>query len=142
MGMDQDDVVLAPWTTIKYRVSGTTLTNTNQSAAVGRRPATRSTRSSNLYPGATALYPQLSATQIADTPQPVRFANVDQIAVKAASTEEIPQAIEQITGAVARTAPHQRGPDRRLQYPRHERNHQGAEFHDAIDERLCCWWWR
>ena len=32
-----------------------------------------------------------------DTPQPVRFVNVSQILVKAASTEQIPQAIDEIT---------------------------------------------
>jgi macrolide transport system ATP-binding/permease protein len=94
MGMDQDDIVLAPWTTIKYRVSGSTLTNVNQSSA-----ATASTVNtlSNLYPGTTGMYPVPAANQTADTPQPVRFINVDQILAKAASTEEIPQAIAQIT---------------------------------------------
>ena len=33
MGSDQDDILLAPWTTIKYRVTGASLENTNQSAA-------------------------------------------------------------------------------------------------------------
>jgi macrolide transport system ATP-binding/permease protein len=95
MGMDQDDVVLAPWTTIKYRVSGTTLTNTNQSAAVAAASSINTL--SNLYPGSTALYPAQSAIQAADFPQPIRFANIDQIVVKAGSSEEVPQAISEMT---------------------------------------------
>ena len=97
MGMDQDDVVLVPWTTLKHRLSGTALTNTNQSAASGA--ASNSVNSlDSLYPGVTALYPELSATEIADTPQPIRFENIDEIVVKVASTEEVPHAIQQITG--------------------------------------------
>ena len=100
MGMDQDDIVLAPWTTVKYRVSGSTLTNVNQStstAASADPTATTVNTLNNLYPGTTALYPVPAANQTADTPQPVRFTNVDQILAKAASTEEIPQAIDQVT---------------------------------------------
>ena len=96
MGMDQDDVVMAPWTTIKYRLSGTTFTNTNQSAAAAAATSVNSL--DNLYDTSpAAIYPTLSDTEMADTPQPIRFANVDYISVKAASTEQIPQAIEEIT---------------------------------------------
>jgi ABC-type lipoprotein export system ATPase subunit/ABC-type antimicrobial peptide transport system permease subunit len=102
MGMDQDDIVLAPWTTIKYRVSNSTLTNTNQSAATAASTDPTASANtvntlSNLYPQATALYPTASAAQTADTPQPVRFANIDQIMAKAGSTEEIPAAIAEMT---------------------------------------------
>jgi macrolide transport system ATP-binding/permease protein len=95
MGMDQDDVVLAPWTTIKYRVSGNSASTSTAAVSSG---ATKEVNSLNdLYPGSTSLYTIPSAIQAADTPQPVRFTNVDQILAKATSTGEIPAAIDQIT---------------------------------------------
>ncbi len=100
MGMDQDNIVLAPWTTIKYRVSGTTLTNTNQSANATSSSSSTSdavNTLSGLYPTATSLYPSRSSIQTADYPQPVRFTNVDQIVAKAASETKSKQAISQIT---------------------------------------------
>jgi ABC-type lipoprotein export system ATPase subunit/ABC-type antimicrobial peptide transport system permease subunit len=102
MGMDQDDIVLAPWTTIKYRVSNSTLSNVNQSAATAAATDPTAAAStvntlSNLYPQTTALYPAASAAQTADTPKVVRFANIDQIMAKAGSTEEIPAAINEMT---------------------------------------------
>jgi len=98
VGMDQDDVVVAPWTSIKYRVSGSALGSVNQSSATTSTDSTNRINSlSNLYPGSTALYPTASAAQQADTPQPVRYTNVDMILVRVASAEEIPQAMTQIT---------------------------------------------
>ena len=92
MGTDQDDIVLAPWTTIKYRVS----------AASTAAPADTSTTSqvntlNKLYPGSTPLYPAASASQAASNPQLRRFANVDHIFVKVNSAPEIPEAIREIT---------------------------------------------
>jgi ABC-type antimicrobial peptide transport system permease subunit len=105
MGLDQDDILLAPWTTIKYRVAGTSASTANQSAS---GPAGSSSSSVNtsvntldqLYPNVdnSQLYDQPSAYQVADTPQPIRFTNVDQILVRAESTDAIPQAIRQLTG--------------------------------------------
>ncbi len=92
MGMDQDDVLLAPWTTIKYRVSSTTAASqatTSETSSVNTLD--------NLYPGSTALYAARSAAEAANTPQLIRFANVDHMYAKAVSAEEIPVAIEEIT---------------------------------------------
>jgi ABC-type antimicrobial peptide transport system permease subunit len=109
VGMDQDDIVLAPWTTIKYRVSGTTLTNTNQSAAAAASSSLGAVNTlNNLYPGSTALYPAQTTIEQADLPQPVRFANVDQIYVQAVSSERIDEAMEQIPEAIRRQ--HHLGP--------------------------------
>jgi ABC-type antimicrobial peptide transport system permease subunit len=95
MGSDQDDILLAPWTTIKYRVTGSTLTNTNQSASSSSGTSVNTLN--NLYPGGQpSLYPEQSEVQAADNPMPVRFANIDQILAGARSAEEIPAAIQQV----------------------------------------------
>ena len=105
MGMDQDDILLAPWTTIKYRVVGSSVANVNQSSAssgagAGSASGTGSSVNSlsQLYPSTQLnLYPVQSATQAADTPLPVRFTNVDQLMAAAKESDEIPLAIKQIT---------------------------------------------
>jgi ABC-type antimicrobial peptide transport system permease subunit len=98
MGMDQDDIVLAPWTTIKFKVAGQSATSTNQSAAVKQDTTQQVNTLTNLYPNKELqLYPLASPLQQANTPAPVRFINIDQIVVSARSPAEIPEAIRQIT---------------------------------------------
>ncbi len=100
MGMDQDDILLAPWTTIKFRVSGTSAQVANQSAAASASSSSVSTAVntlSNLYPNSLTLYDTPSTPQQADTPQPVRFVNVDQIMMAAATPDEIRPAIREAT---------------------------------------------
>jgi ABC-type antimicrobial peptide transport system permease subunit len=95
VGMDQDDILLAPWTTIKYRVTGSTLATANQSASTATGTSVNTL--SNIYPGGASLYPQQSDIQAADNPMPVRFTNIDRILAAAKSSGEIPAAIQQMT---------------------------------------------
>jgi ABC-type antimicrobial peptide transport system permease subunit len=100
MGIDQDDILLAPWTSIKYRVTGSSLSNVNQSATSSSSSGTSGQVNTlnQLYPSTSvSLYPEQSAIQAADTPLPVRFTNIDQIMTAAKSTAEGPEAIEQIS---------------------------------------------
>ncbi len=96
-GQDQDDIVMAPWTTIKYRLSGKTET---ASSAQGQSAAASGAVNSlsNLYPNAqTQLYPAPSQIQAADTPQPIRFTNINTIMAAASSSADISLAMKQIT---------------------------------------------
>jgi ABC-type antimicrobial peptide transport system permease subunit len=105
MGQDQDDVVLAPWTSIKARVSSNTLANVNQSSSAGAsttsaavNAATTVNSLSQSYPGSQdSIYPTVDPLRAVDYPQQTRFTNIDQILVRASSTEEIPLAIRQIS---------------------------------------------
>ena len=92
MGRDQDDVVLAPWTSLKYRVSS----NNGGGTSGTHEPET--TASHPLYPSQGAkLYPEISAVQKRNSPLPMRLDNIDQILCSAASQQDIPVAIQQIT---------------------------------------------
>lgn len=95
MGMDQDDVVIAPWTTVKNKVTGLSVPNVNQSPSSGNSDVNSLNQ---IYPTVKQpVYPQQSATQQADSPAVVKFANVDQILATARSTSEIAAAVEEIT---------------------------------------------
>ena len=99
MGMDQDDILLAPWTTIKFRVTGSSLAEVNQSTASSGTGTSQEVNTlSQIYPNQdNNLYPLRSAAQTADTPLPVRFVNVDRIMAAARSTAQTPAAIQEIS---------------------------------------------
>jgi ABC-type antimicrobial peptide transport system permease subunit len=105
MGMDSDDIVLAPWTSIKTYVCSALLTNVNQSSALSAAAVNASVAAATTvnslnqsYPGSQArVYPTQDPLRAVDYPQQTRFTNIDQIMVRVNSPEEIPLAIRQIT---------------------------------------------
>jgi len=96
MGRDQDDVVIAPWTTVRFRLTG--LRQTTASAVAATAVDTSVNSLSRLYPcQGVQLYPVPSAVQVADRPMMTRFADLNDIFVSATSPQAVPLAIRQIT---------------------------------------------
>ena len=103
-GRDQDETILIPWTTVKYRISsggsssssGSGTSGSSGSAASGTSNAPNTLN--NPYPtGPAKMYPEQSAIQQANTPMPVRFANISNITVAAVSADQTQAAMAQIT---------------------------------------------
>jgi ABC-type antimicrobial peptide transport system permease subunit len=96
-GRDQDDVIIAPWTTVKYRLSAGTASEAGGAGGGGGSTAQTVNSLNNRYPtSALEIYPAQSATALANTPVPVRFANVNQIVCAATSSSTTAAALEQI----------------------------------------------
>lgn len=97
VGFDQDDMLLAPWTAVKYKVAGTALTEVNQSAATPIDTAQAVNTLNTRYPGTRLpLYPVPSAAQLANNPKIDRLTNVDRIVVKVSDDAEMTAAKKRI----------------------------------------------
>jgi macrolide transport system ATP-binding/permease protein len=98
IGEDQDDLLLAPWTTVKFRVSAGAATSSDGRDSLGPDPVALVNPLTRRYPRRQfAPFPTISAMQLIDSPRLERLSNVDSILVRAISTEEIPAAMDQIT---------------------------------------------
>jgi ABC-type antimicrobial peptide transport system permease subunit len=96
-GGDEDDLVIAPWTTIKYRVIGARSAQAPAPVVAGSGV----NNLSQLYPvQQTQLYIQRSAGQLANTPQLRRFADLDDIFVAAESPQAVPQVMREVTAVL------------------------------------------
>jgi ABC-type antimicrobial peptide transport system permease subunit len=98
MGQDQDDFLLAPLNTIKFRVFG----QRQGSQSLAAAPSASSPSSiSQVYPSQQPpLYPPQATSQAADTPQLIRFTDLDDIWVSAGTPQNIPLAIKQINSVL------------------------------------------
>jgi len=90
LGMDQNDVVIIPWTTMRNRLArgGGTASTSSGTQTYSRK---------DTYPiKSVQLYPARDSTQTSNYQMPIRFNNVNRIQASAATAEGIQAAIEEI----------------------------------------------
>ena len=92
MGFDEDDFILMPWTTARLRITGL------KTGSATNTTSTASTSPGDLYPAAgVAFYPEQAENLEKDTLLIPRFAQVDQILLKATSPQNVNKAIRELT---------------------------------------------
>jgi len=92
MGMDEDDVVLTPWTTLRMRVTGLkTGTATNTSSSVSDNPGERFAVSG------VALYPEQDSRTTRDHLFYPRQTQINQIIFAAVSVDKVAQATKEVS---------------------------------------------
>jgi hypothetical protein len=90
-GLDQDDIVLLPWKTLKYKVVGQSVTpNAVPAARWWRR---RAASPAGPWPNGINLYPPTPDGRSGDV---ARFTNIDMLYIKARSREDVRAAIQQV----------------------------------------------
>ena len=142
IGEDQDDLLLAPWTTVKFRVSAAASAGDTRSR-VGPDPTDPLEPAGAALPRRTrrAFPDRLADPDRSTRPGCDRLSNVDSILVRASSTDEIPAAMDQITRVLRerhRIAP---GRARRLRRPRLHRGRPGRQGDRRPGGRACCSAW-
>jgi ABC-type antimicrobial peptide transport system permease subunit len=95
-GQDQDDFFIAPLTTVKFRLSGSRQIS-NQTTASAASPGGQNTVSQPYPSQQVQLYAQQSSVQAMDSPQIVRFSDLDDVWVSAVSPEATPSVMREIT---------------------------------------------
>ena len=92
MGFDEDDVILAPWTTVRLRITGL------KTGSVSNTTSTASTSPSSLYPATgVAFYPEQADNLATDTLLVPKFAQIDQIMLTATDPKNVDKAIAELT---------------------------------------------
>jgi len=100
-GSDQDDTLLAPWTTIKFRVSNQRMDSGGGGGGAGSGASGSSGGASQQTNTLSQLYPstgvQLYPAASANSQLPVRFSTIDRMMASAVSVQQMESAVDQIT---------------------------------------------
>ena len=97
MGRDQDDSIILPWTSIRYRLQGLGGGSTSASSS---KSTTTFNRADKYTSSSVDYYTETTDQPYTDAPHPRRFNNIDSIMAQIADPERSSEAIDQITEVI------------------------------------------